>query len=180
VLSLLSTNTLHGKVEGINQLQAQDVKKYGPGNYIPNLAVTYWTFRLMIGAGILMIVLSLAGLVLQRRGRIERSRWFHWAAIVGILLPVLANWTGWIFTEIGRQPWVVYGLLKTSDARSPNVTSADVIITLGGFIVVFAILTAVGGYLMLREAKHGPDDGSSTGGDGTSTPDTAPDLVLAY
>ena len=132
----------------------------------------------MIGAGVVMILLALGGLVLQWRGRLERARWFQFAAVAGILLPVLANWTGWMFTEMGRQPWVVFGLLKTSDARSPNVSSTDVILTLGGFIAVFAILTAVGGYLMLREARHGPDDGLPTGGD--AAPTTAPDLVLAY
>jgi len=181
VLSLLATDTLHGRVEGIRQIQAQEVKKYGPGNYIPNLAVTYWTFRLMIGAGILMLLIAFIGVVQQRRGRIERSRWFQRVAIVGILLPILANWTGWMFTEMGRQPWVVYGLLKTSDARSPNVASWEVVLTLAGFIVVLGTVTAVGAWLMLKEAKHGPDDESTPGAtSGPSAPATAPDLVMAY
>jgi cytochrome d ubiquinol oxidase subunit I len=137
-LSILATLNPNGHVEGINDVNRAEQRKYGPGDYVPIVGVTYWSFRLMTGAGMAMILLTLIGVVLLRRsGRIERSKWFSRFAVLGIFLPILANWTGWIFTEIGRQPWVVYGLLKTSDARSPNVSMGSIIISLTAYIVVY-------------------------------------------
>ena len=182
-LSILATATWNGTVDGIDQIQAAEVKKYGPGNYTPILGVTYWTFRLMIGAGTLMLLLTLAGMVLVRRKKMDGARWFQRLAIIAIFLPILANWTGWIFTEMGRQPWVVYGLLRTSDARSPNVGLGDLIITLTGYIVLYGILIAIGGWLMFREIKHGPEPPPPPPGE--AVPDELPlapnpDLVLSY
>ncbi|HEY5187780.1 MAG TPA: cytochrome ubiquinol oxidase subunit I [Solirubrobacteraceae bacterium] len=178
-LSLMATLSWNGRVEGVNNINRAEQKKYGPGDYVPIVGVTYWTFRLMIGAGILMMLLSLAGLLLMRRGRLERTRWFHRAALLGLGLPILANWTGWIFTEIGRQPWVVFGLLKTSQARSPTVTSLDLIITLTGYIVIYSILIAVGGWLMAREIRKGPDMPHSPDAP-PPAPESHPELALAY
>ncbi len=186
VLSLLEDFSWNATVKGMDNLQAADVKKYGPGNYIPIVGVEWWTFRLMIGAGVLMFVISLAGVFLMRTGRIERTRWFHRAALLGVALPILANWTGWIFTEVGRQPWVVFGLLKTNVANSPNVSTADVVLTLAGYLVIYSVLIAIGGWLMWREVKHGPQPDPLEPGPGELPPggavaeETAPDLVLAY
>jgi cytochrome d ubiquinol oxidase subunit I len=181
LLSLISTLSWNGTVQGINQVNAAEQKKYGPGDYVPIVGVTYWTFRLMIGAGLLMTLITLVGLVLLRRRRLESARWFFRASIVGIFLPILANWTGWIFTELGRQPWVVFGLLKTSQARSPNVTSLDIVLTLAGYIVIYGVLIAIGGWLMLREIGHGPDPDPGEGGDASpAAPVAHPELVLAY
>src|SRR6266536_1294398 len=96
-LSILATNTLNGEVKGINDVQAEEVARFGPGNYLPVLGA--FTFL---------------GLVLLRYRRLERGRWFHRLALWGIGLPLLANTLGWVFTEMGRQPWVVYGLLRTA------------------------------------------------------------------
>ena len=183
VLSLIATLSWNGQVKGINQINAAEQKKYGPGDYVPIVGVTYWTFRLMIGAGVLMLLISAAGLLALRRKRIERWKWFQRAAVAGFALPILANWTGWIFTEIGRQPWVVFGLLKTSQARSPNVTSADIVLTLAGYILIYGLLMAIGGWLMLREIGRGPEaDPPAPGSDDLEPPSepTRPDLVLAY
>jgi cytochrome d ubiquinol oxidase subunit I len=178
LLSLIATFSWNGTVKGINQVNAAEQKKYGPGDYTPIVGVTYWSFRLMAGAGVLLILFPALGMWLMRRpGRLERTRWFNRAAIVGIFVPILANWTGWIFTEMGRQPWVVYGLLKTSDANSPDVSMASIIITLSGYIVVYGILIAVGARLFVREMKHGPDGPTPPPTPGSPT---RPDLVLAY
>jgi cytochrome d ubiquinol oxidase subunit I len=180
LLSLIGTLSWNGTVKGINQVQAAEVKKYGPGDYEPIIGVTYWSFRLMAGAGVLLVLFPLLGIWLMRRpGRLERTRWFNHAAVVGIFVPIVANWTGWIFTEMGRQPWVVYGLLKTSDARSPDVSMASIILSLTGYIVVYGILIAVGARLFVREMKHGPEE------PGPPEPPAAssgnhPGLVLAY
>ena len=188
LLSILGTASWSGKIEGVNQLQAEDVKKYGPGDYVPILGVTYWTFRLMAGVGVLLLLIPLLGLWLVRRKRLEGSRRFLQLAIVGAFLPPLANLTGWIFTEMGRQPWVVYGLLKTSDARSPLVSSGDVIISLVGYTLLYGVMLVIGGRLFLREIAHGPeaapapgsDDGRFDGDGRTGGGVAKPDLVLAY
>ena len=98
---MLADLSWNGTVKGINQIQAEEVRKYGPGDYVPIVGITYWTFRLMVGAGVLMMLLTIGGLMLMRRRKLETAKWFQRAAIIGIFLPILANWTGWIFTEIG-------------------------------------------------------------------------------
>jgi cytochrome d ubiquinol oxidase subunit I len=136
LLSIIGTFSWNGEVKGVNQLQAEDVKKYGPGDYVPILGVTYWTFRLMAGIGMLLLAIPLIGLLLIRRKALERSRRFLWVCVGGAALPVIANLTGWIFTEMGRQPWVVYGLLKTSEARSPLVGSSSIVLTIVGYTLL--------------------------------------------
>jgi cytochrome d ubiquinol oxidase subunit I len=121
LLSLIATLNPHGTEQGINDVQRAYVKKYGPGSYKPIVPVTYWSFRLMIGFGMLAALLALAGLWRTRRRRIPRSQWFCRAAIWGVGLPYLASTMGWIFTEMGRQPWTVFGVLQTSQSESPGV-----------------------------------------------------------
>ena len=181
LLSLIEDLSWTGKVDGIDQIQAQEQKQYGPSNYVPTVGVEYWTFRLMIGGGILMFLISVLGIWLgRRRGTIERSRWFQRFALLGVALPILSNWCGWIFTEVGRQPWVVFGLLKTDAANSPNVATGDIVFTLAGYIVLYGVLIAVGAWLMLKEAKHGPEPehADATGTPGAGGPHN--DLILAY
>ncbi|HEV3047281.1 MAG TPA: cytochrome ubiquinol oxidase subunit I [Solirubrobacteraceae bacterium] len=181
LLSILGTASWDGKVEGVDQLQAEDVKKYGPGDYVPILGVTYWTFRLMAGVGVALLLIPILGLLLLRRGAFERKRWFLRAAVLGAFLPPLANLTGWIFTEMGRQPWVVYGLLKTSEARSPLVSSTSIVITIAGYTLLYGVLLVVGGRLFLREIAHGPEAPPQEPAPGQpAAPGGAPELILAY
>ncbi len=180
LLSIIGTFSWNGEVKGVNQLQAEDVKKYGPGDYVPILGVTYWTFRLMAGIGMLLLLIPLLGLLLIRRKALERSRRFLWVCVGGAALPVIANLTGWIFTEMGRQPWVVYGLLKTSDARSPLVGSGSIIITIVGYTLLYGVLLIVGGKLFLREIAHGPEADPSDSPEDTPGAPGRPDLILAY
>lgn len=158
LLSILSYNRLSGRVQGINQLQQQFVQKYGPGNYIPNVYISFWTFRIMVGAGSLMVLLSLIGLVLFLRDRELKHGWFLKSMLAAIALPYIANTAGWIFTEMGRQPWIVYGLLQTRDAVSPTVSNANVLFTLVGFAFVYIVLLTIGVYLAARAVRQGPDD----------------------
>lgn len=180
-LSLLATGTWNGEVKGIDQIQREERAKYGPGDYTPIIGVTYWTFRLMVGAGFLLIAFGAVGSWLAWRGRLARSRWFLRAALAGVLLPPLANLTGWIFTEMGRQPWVVYGLLRTDDANSPLVGSFSVIVTLVGFTLLYGVLAGVGGWIFAREVRKGAVPPSDGDGDGEGTDrDRSDDLALAY
>ncbi|HEY6015170.1 MAG TPA: cytochrome ubiquinol oxidase subunit I [Gaiellaceae bacterium] len=157
-LSILSNNSWNARVEGINDVQRDYEARYGPGNYKPIVAVTYWSFRIMTGLGFLACLLAAAGLWLAHRpGRLENAQRYLRLAVWMIALPFLANLAGWVFTEIGRQPWVVQGLLLTRNAVSPSVSAWSVGITLGGFTLLYGILAAVEGWLMFRAARGGPD-----------------------
>jgi len=182
LLSIIGTASWDGEVKGIYQVQREERRKYGPGDYVPIVGVTYWTFRIMAGIGLLLVLLPLIGLLLARRRRLEVSRRFLRFAVLGAALPPLANLSGWIFTEMGRQPWVVYGLLKTSDARSPLVGTSSIVISLLGYTVLYGILLVIGGRLFLRDIDDGPE-GPATDGEGAGAKRGSAqsgDLVLAY
>lgn len=155
ILSVLATNTWNGKVEGINQLQKQAVKQYGAGSYVPMIWILYWSFRIMVGLGILLFLLGGVGLWLVRKRRLEKSPRFLRFATWMVLAPFLANSFGWIFTEVGRQPWVVDGLLKTSNAVTA-ISPGYVATSLIGFTAVYTLLAVVEIGLMVRLAKVPP------------------------
>jgi cytochrome d ubiquinol oxidase subunit I len=157
MLSVLATNTWNGTVEGINDLQAKYELRYGPGSYVPVVGVMYWSFRLMVGAGLLMILFAGAGIALVRLHRLALARWFHRLAPWAMVLPIAANLLGWTFAEMGRQPWVVYGLLRTDAAGSPSVGPVSVLVTLLGFTAIYGALAVVDVVLLARFAKAGPD-----------------------
>jgi cytochrome d ubiquinol oxidase subunit I len=179
VLSFMATGSFDGRVEGINDLQQQESTAYGPGDYMPVIPMTYWTFRLMIGFGLLAGLISVLGLWFTRR-RATRAipRWFWIAALAGLALPFAANSAGWIFTEMGRQPWVVFGVLRTADGVSPSVGTASALISLVVLTLLYGALAVVDGVLMVRYAKAGPPPPTST------TPPTETDeprpLAVAY
>ncbi|HET8779406.1 MAG TPA: cytochrome ubiquinol oxidase subunit I, partial [Agromyces sp.] len=158
LLSLLSTHTLDGCVEGINDLQALYTDLYGPGDYAPIIWVTYWSFRWMIGLGMLHVLIALVGLWLTRTGRMPRQRWVWMIAIWSFPLSLGAMIVGWIFTEMGRQPWIVFSLLPTESAVSPNVTGLDVLISLVVFTLVYGALAVVEVKLILRAIRKGPPE----------------------
>ncbi len=108
--------------------------------------------------GTLMLLLALWGAWLLRRGTLERAKWFQRAALAGIAFPFLANFAGWILTEAGRQPWVVYGLLKTEDAVSGTVSAWTVGLSLGVFASLYLVLGLVDLYLMRRYARFDPPE----------------------
>jgi cytochrome d ubiquinol oxidase subunit I len=155
LLSFLATGSFNGRVEGIYDLEAQYRQRFGPGDYRPVIPVTYWSYRLMIGLGLLAAIISAVGLWLIRHGRYPGSRWFHRAALAGIALPLLGNSFGWIFTEMGRQPWVVWGQLRTAAGVSPSVGIATVLTSMIVFTVIYGALAVVGLYLMHRSAAAG-------------------------
>jgi cytochrome d ubiquinol oxidase subunit I len=157
LLSLLAYNSLTGKVQGINQLQQEYVAKYGPGDYEPPIAVSYWTFRIMVGVGFLMLAVAAWSLYHTMRGKHPAEIRFLNLIPFAIGLPYLANTTGWMLTEMGRQPWVVFGLMKTAQAVSPTSTIGTVLISLIGFTLVYGALIAADVYLLVKYAKAGPE-----------------------
>ena len=164
LLSLIATLNPHGTVQGINDVERAYVMKYGPGDYKPIIPVTYWSFRLMIGFGLVGALLALIGLWLTRRRRdIPRSSWFYRVAIWAVLLPYLGTTSGWIFTEMGRQPWTVFGVLKTQQSVSAGVTPSSVIISMTVFTLLYATLAAIAGTLAIRHIRQGPPAEIPTG-----------------
>jgi cytochrome d ubiquinol oxidase subunit I len=152
LLSLLATNHWNGAVEGMDQLQTQYEQQYGPGDYVPNVFIQYWSMRVMAYLGSLVLLIGLWGL--WRRKRLETSRWFLGVAVWTIPIPFVINTAGWVLTENGRQPWIVQGLQKTADASSPSVGTTTVVVSLVVFIALYGVLAVVGWGLMTRFARR--------------------------
>jgi cytochrome d ubiquinol oxidase subunit I len=176
VLSFLATGTFDGRVEGINDLQVQMEQLYGPGDYTPNTPVTYWTFRWMIGMGALAALAAAWFLWGMRRGRVPR-RGAVLTAIVLPFLPLAANSFAWMFTEIGRQPWIVYGLMSTAAGVSPTTDTLMVAITLVGFTVLYGGLALVMVGLVVRRVRAGLPPATSDQG---FEHEAEPELGLGY
>jgi cytochrome d ubiquinol oxidase subunit I len=180
LLSFLGTGSFDGPVEGINDLQAEYEQTYGPGDYKPNIPLTYWTFRLMIGLGAAAALLALWVLWATRRGRTPTSRWLVRALPLLPLLPLVANSTGWIFTEMGRQPWVVFGQMKTAAANSPNVGVTELVTSLVVFTLLYGVLAVIEVKLLLKYARAGLPEVSPPPTDNESESDEDRPLAFAY
>ena len=187
--SFLASGNVNSHLEGVDNLQKTYEKKYGTGqNYSPNLAVTYWSFRLMIGLGIGSAALALAALWLMRKGRFPTSRWFARLAIWAIPTPFIASSFGWVFTEMGRQPWIVApnptGIdgvwLLTSRGVSTVVSPAEIVISMVAFTLLYAALAVVWYKLIHRYAIEGvADSEQDVSPDNLDNPDGA-DRPLSF
>jgi len=155
LLSFLAHNRFAGEVRGIRDIEAEYVARYGPGDYAPPVKWTYWNFRAMVGAGILMLVLAAWSLAASMRGRVSASPRLLAFLVPALVLPYVANSAGWIFTEIGRAPWIVFGLMKIESASSPTVTAGEVLFTLVGFTLLYAALMAADIYLLAKFGTAG-------------------------
>jgi cytochrome bd ubiquinol oxidase subunit I len=140
----------------MNELNAEYQQLYGPGDYIPPVLPVYWSFRLMVGIGMLLMLTAFGGLFLwwRRREGLHATRWYLRALVWMRPLPWLANFLGWITTEMGRQPWIVQGLLRVSDAVSPN-TPGEVLAGLIGLWIVYLALIGLDIYLLGVTARAG-------------------------
>jgi len=157
VLSFLATGDFKSTVQGVNDLQAQYEEKFGAGNYTPNIPLAYWSFRLMIGFGAIAFFLALFTLWRTRKGgEMPRGRWFLPAMISLPFMPLLANSFGWIFTETARQPWAVFGLIKTEDGVSAVVSAGSVLFTMIVFTLLYGVLAFIEVGLTLKVIQNGP------------------------
>jgi len=155
MLSFLAYDDMKGPVQGILDIQQEYEAKYGAGNYIPNITVDYFSFRIMVFVGFFLLLVAVLALIyILRRKPIEKMRYLKVFPYL-LFLPYLCNSTGWILTEMGRQPWIVFGLLKTQDAVSPNVTAGMVLTSLIGFTLVYGVLMVADIYLLLKAARKG-------------------------
>jgi cytochrome d ubiquinol oxidase subunit I len=182
LLSFLALNDFDAPLQGVNDLQQEFSQKYGEGpNYIPDLTVTYWAFRLMIGLAAGSALLALMALWFTRKGRVSGNKWLARVGIWAIPTPFLASAFGWIFTEMGRQPWVVYpnptgvdGVrLLTERGVSEVVSPTTVIISMVAFTLVYGVLAVFWFKLMKRYAVEGVADHEKDYS--TDNPDNRPD-----
>lgn len=158
LLSYLAYSEFSGKVEGMNTLQEKLVAQHGEGNYIPPVKTTFWSFRIMAATGGVLILLSMIGLFFTWRKKITTStRYLKWL-IPAIFLPYIGNSFGWIMSEIGRQPWVVNGLMLTSDGISPNVSAGQILFSLISFSLIYTLLAVAMVYLFIKVIKQGPNE----------------------
>ncbi|MEV6548867.1 cytochrome ubiquinol oxidase subunit I [Streptomyces sp. NPDC051597] len=183
VLSFLADNNFSSYVPGINDVNKQEQQKYGPGDYRPNIPVTFWGFRWMIGFGMASFAIGAVGLWLTRRKFLlapglrtgddevphlvlfrnkalgtRLTGWYWLIAIWTLGFPLIANSWGWIFTEMGRQPWVVYGVLRTRDAVSPGVSQGEVLTSMIVFTLLYAVLAVIEVRLLVKYVKAGPPE----------------------
>jgi cytochrome d ubiquinol oxidase subunit I len=173
LLSFLATGSFSSEVDGINEIQQQYEREYGRGNYIPHVRTAYWAMRTMAYLGTLVFLVAALGAILYRRRRLETTRWFNWVAVVTIAFPFVAALAGWVLTEMGRQPWIVQGLLRTADANSPSVSTWTIGLSLGVFIGLYFILGVADFVLMRRYARLDPPE-TERG------PEELPQPVLGY
>jgi cytochrome d ubiquinol oxidase subunit I len=184
LLSFLATGNFSGQVKGIDNLQALYAQVYGPGSYTPVIPVAYWSFRLMIGIGLLTALIALAVLWTLRNGRVPapvsgralRSRLLLWAAIAVPFLPLAGNAVGWMFTEMARQPWLVFGQMKTSAGVSAN-SAGEVLTSLIVLTLLYGGLAVIEGGLMFKYARAdlAAEEPSGPADSGDETP-----LALVY
>jgi len=188
LLSFLATGSWDGEVEGINPLRERYQETYGtdpgekyysPSDYTPVIPLTYWTFRWMIGLGLAAAAIAAWILVATRKNRVPTGRPLLWGAIALPFLPLFANSFGWIFTEIGRQPWAVFGLMTTDQAVSPGVSAAEVLTSLIVLTAVYGVLAVVEVRLLFTYIRKGaeplPEPDQTTDESGGEKP-----LAFAY
>ena len=164
LLSFLATGSFSGEVQGMSPLQQEYERRYGRGeSYIPPVRSTYWSMRIMAYLGTLIFLVAALGAFLYWRGRLERARWFLWIGVFSIALPFLSALAGWVLTEVGRQPWIVFGLLKTADANSPSVSSWTIGLSIGVLATLYVALAVVDFVLMRRYATVDPPESFGEG-----------------
>jgi cytochrome d ubiquinol oxidase subunit I len=181
LLSILATSHWNGKVEGMNQLQAQYVQQYGPGSYVPIVFIQYWGMRVMAYLGTLVVLIAAWGVYLVVRGRLDKAKWFQRVAIWAVVTPFLMTIAGWLLTENGRQPWIVQGLMKTTQGVSPSVSSTEVWISLIAFASIYVVLGVADGYLMIRYGRKAlEDEPEAEAADEEKTPERADVPAIVY
>jgi cytochrome bd ubiquinol oxidase subunit I len=153
LLSFLSYGETRKKVVGLNAFPPSDW---------PPVQITYYAYHLMIGLGTLFVVVMLLGLFLLWRRRLYDSRWFLWILMLMLPLPYIANEAGWVVTEVGRQPWLIWGIMKTAQGYSPTVVAGETIFTLLGFFGIYTLLGILFLFLVGRQVSLGPDGAAQT------------------
>jgi cytochrome d ubiquinol oxidase subunit I len=159
-LSAMSDLDPNGVIKGLDQ--EPDLSLWPP------VATTFMSYHLMVGLGMVMMLLMLIGTFFLLRGTLEKRRWWLKLAVLAIPLPIVAVELGWMTAEVGRQPWIVQGLLKTSQGTSPGVTAGDVAVSLVAILLLYGLLFALWIYSLTKEIRRGPETGVAETGPGAS------------
>ncbi|KRA25767.1 hypothetical protein ASD65_16055 [Microbacterium sp. Root61] len=157
LLSLLATGTWDGEVVGLNELQAQDEAQFGEGDYVPDVAIQYWSMRVMAYLGTLFFLFSAWGVWLAVRRKLPSARTFLFVATWAVPLLFVMNTAGWMLTESGRQPWIVQGLMKTADGVSATVSSTEILLSISAFTAIYLLLIVLDATLIMRFARRDLD-----------------------
>jgi cytochrome d ubiquinol oxidase subunit I len=173
MMSLLNCNNLTCEIPGINDIQAEYEQTYGPGNYIPPVTIVFWAFRVMVFAGLIMIALAAGALFLALKKWLDRYPWFFRLLAWSIPLPYLANTAGWILAEVGRQPWIVFGLMRTEEGISVITTGGMVVFSLVAFALLYGAAMVADIYLLVKYGRKGVE------ADAESPPDEKESAVAA-
>jgi cytochrome bd ubiquinol oxidase subunit I len=155
ILSFLAFGTFHSNVRGLDE--------FPEDTWPDNIELLYYAFHIMAGLGTLFIGLMALATILLWRGTLARNRPMLWALALAFPFPYIANTAGWLTAELGRQPWVVHGLLRTADAASPLVHAGTTLFTLLGFAGLYLVLGLLFAFLIVRELAHGPVEGPAGG-----------------
>ena len=155
LMSLLNCNNFTCEIPGINDIQAEYEQTYGPGDYIPPVTVVFWAFRVMVFAGLAMIALAAVALLLVFKKWLDRWPWLLRVLAWSIPLPYLANTAGWLLAEVGRQPWIVFGLMRTEEGISVITTGGMVIFSLVAFVLVYGAAMVADIYLLIKYGRKG-------------------------
>jgi cytochrome d ubiquinol oxidase subunit I len=153
MLSFLSYGNFTSRVQGIHELQAEFEADFGPGDYIPPVAILFWSFRIMVFLGSFLILAAAVVLWLQRKNRIAGMPFILKCLIAIAPIPLICNLTGWVLAELGRQPWLVYRVLRIEDGITPSLTPGVVMLTVVGFVLLYGVLAVADFYLMLKTVK---------------------------
>lgn len=148
LVSLLAFHDSNAEIQGLKSI---------PKDERPPVLPVFASFRIMVGLGSYLVLASLLAVFFSYKGSIESQRLFLKLLVFSIPLPYIANQLGWIVAEVGRQPWIVYGVLKTSDAVSRNISGLQVAVSLFGFTVLYGVLGVIDIYLLFKYARKGPE-----------------------
>ena len=149
VLSFLTYNRWKAEVKGL--------KEYPRELWPDNVPLLYYAYHIMVGLGTFFIAIMSLGIFLLWRKKVFESRWFLWILMLSFPFPYIANTAGWMTAELGRQPWLIYGLLKTAEGFSSNVSSGNALFTLLGFAGIYLVVGLLFIILVLKEINEGPD-----------------------
>lgn len=155
VLSFLTFRRWNAEIVGLDRIPAEQQPD--------NIPLLYYAYHIMVGLGTFFVaIMALAALLLWTK-RLYTSPWMLWILVLAIPFPFIANTAGWFTTELGRQPWLIYGLLRTSQGASQVVSSGNVLFTLLGFMGMYAVMWLLYAMLLLREIAHGPEEATEAG-----------------
>jgi cytochrome d ubiquinol oxidase subunit I len=148
MLSFLTYNWWNAEVKGLTS--------YPRENWPDNVPLLYYSYHIMVGLGTIFIAIMVIGIILLWMKKLSTARWFLWLLLLSFPFPYIANTAGWMTAELGRQPWLIYGLLRTAQGVSHRVSAGTGSFTLLGFLGLYLLLGLLFLFLVIKEINHGP------------------------